>query len=173
MNTRRKLLVAVGAGALTALLASFAQSQTAKVARIGYLGLSSTSSYAGGVEALRARLRDLGYVEGKNLVIESRWAEGKNDRLPELAAELVRLKVDIIVATQTPAVQAAKQATNNIPIVMAPAGDPVATGFIASLARPGGNLTGLSAAISELAAKKTRTHAGDIAVCEARGRTGE
>jgi putative ABC transport system substrate-binding protein len=85
--------------------------------------------------------------------MESRWAEGNNDRLPELAAELVRLKVDIIVATQTPAVQAAKRATNTIPIVMAPAGDPVGTGIIASLARPGGNVTGLSAAISELAAK--------------------
>jgi putative ABC transport system substrate-binding protein len=153
VNNRRKLLVALGAGALAAPFVSFAQPQTAKVARIGYLGLSSTSSYAGGVEALRASLRDLGYVEGKNLVMESRWAEGNNDRLPELAAELVRLKVDIIVATQTPAVQAAKRATNTIPIVMAPAGDPVGTGIIASLARPGGNVTGLSAAISELAAK--------------------
>jgi putative ABC transport system substrate-binding protein len=153
MINRRKLVIALGAAALGAPFVSFAQSQAAKVARIGYLGLSSTSSYAGGVEALRASLRDLGYVEGKNLVIESRWAEGKNDRLPGLAAELVRLKVDIIVATQTPAIQAAKQATNSIPIVMAPAGDPVGTGLIASLARPGGNVTGLSSAISELAAK--------------------
>jgi putative ABC transport system substrate-binding protein len=153
MNIRRKLLVALGAGAFAAPLRSFAQRQAAKVARIGYLGLSSTSSYAGGVEALRSSLSDLGYVEGKNLVIESRWADGKNDRLLELAGELVRLKVDIIVATQTPAVQAAKQATNSIPIIMAPAGDPVGTGFIASLARPGGNITGMSAAISELAAK--------------------
>lgn len=153
MNKRRKLFIALGAGALTAPLRSFAQPQPATVARIGYLGLSSTSNYAGGLEALRASLRDLGYVEGKNLVLESRSSEGKNDRLPKLAAELVGLKVDIIVATQTPAIQAAKQATNSIPIVMAPAGDPVGTGFIASLARPGGNVTGVSAAISELAAK--------------------
>ena len=153
MNTRCKLAVALGASVFAASLRSFAQPQTPRLVRIGYLGLSSTSSYAGGVEALRASLRDLGYVEGKNLVIESRWAEGRNDRLPELAAELVRLRVDIIVATQTPAVQAAKQATNSIPIVMAPAGDPVGTGFIASLARPGGNVTGMSAQISELAAK--------------------
>lgn len=153
MNIRRKLVVTLGAGVLATPYSSFAQAQPAKLARIGYLGLSSTSSYAGGVEALRTSLRDLGYVEGRNLVIESRFAEGKNDRLPELAAELGRLKVDIIVAPQTPAVQAAKQATNTIPIVMAPAGDPLGTGFIASLARPGGNLTGLSAQIAELAAK--------------------
>jgi putative ABC transport system substrate-binding protein len=153
MTARREVLVALGAGALATPLALFAQQQPAKLARIGYLGLSSTSSYAGGIEALRAGLRDLGYVENKNLVIESRWAEGKSDRLRELAAELVRVKVDIIVATQTPAIQAAKQATSTIPIVMAPAGDPVGTGLIVSLARPGGNVTGLSAAISELAAK--------------------
>jgi putative ABC transport system substrate-binding protein len=98
-------------------------------------------------------LRDLGYVEGSNLGIEFRWAEGKNDRLPELAAELVRLKVDLIVTYQTPAALAAKQATNSIPIVMVTAADPVATGLITSLARPGGNVTGLSGAVSELAAK--------------------
>jgi len=153
MNNRRKVVIALGASALTVPFAFSAQTQTGKFPRIGYLGLFSTSTYGGGLDALRASLRDLGHVEGKNLVIEARWAEGKNERLPELAAELVRMKVDIIVATQTPAVQAAKQATNDIPIVMAPAGDPVGTRFVASLARPGGNITGLSAAISELAAK--------------------
>jgi putative ABC transport system substrate-binding protein len=105
------------------------------------------------VVVLLAQLRNLGYVEGKNLVIESRWAEGINDRLPQLAAELVRIKVDIIVTFQTPAAQAAKQATDRIPIVMAPAGDPVGTGLVASLARPGGNITGFSVATAELAAK--------------------
>ncbi len=92
-------------------------------------------------------------MEGSNLRVEPRWAEGKNDRLPELAAELVRLKVDLIATFQTPAALAAKHATNSIPIVMVAAADPVATGLITSLARPGGNVTGLSGAVSELAAK--------------------
>jgi len=98
-------------------------------------------------------LRDFGYIDGQNLRIELRSAEGKLSALPELAAELVGLKVDIIVASETPAVQAAKRATGEIPIVMAPSGDPVGTGLIASLARPGGNVTGLSAATAELAGK--------------------
>jgi len=153
MNSRRKLSVALGVGALAAPFASLAQPQSAKVARIGLLGPASASSYASSVETLLASLRNLGYEVGKNLVIESRWAEGKSDRLPELAAELVRLKVDIIVAFQTPGAQAAKQATSMIPIVMAPAGDPVGTGLVASLARPGGNITGFSSATAELGAK--------------------
>ena len=98
-------------------------------------------------------LRDLGYIDGQNIQIEFRSAEGKLGLLPELAADLVRLKVDVIVASETPAVQAAKRATSEIPIVMAPSGDPVGTGLIASLARPGGNITGLSAATAELAGK--------------------
>ena len=101
----------------------------------------------------REALRDLGYVEGKNIQIEVRSAQGQGSHLPELAAELVRSKVDIIVASQTPAIIAAKNATRDIPIVMAPAGDPVATGFIATLARPGGNITGLDAAGAAAAAK--------------------
>jgi len=98
-------------------------------------------------------LRELGYVDGKNITIELRSADGKLDRLSDLAAELVRLGVDVIVASETPAVQAAKRATTEIPIVMAPSGDPVGTGLVASLARPGGNVTGLSAAAAELAGK--------------------
>jgi putative ABC transport system substrate-binding protein len=118
-----------------------AQAQPAKVVRIGFLGPTSAASNAGRMEALRAGLRDLGYLEGKNLVIESRWAEGKFDRLPELAAELVRLNVDVILTAGTPGIRAAKNATTTIPIVMVTSGDPVAFGFVASLSRPGGNIT--------------------------------
>lgn len=100
-----------------------------------------------------ANLRDHGFVEGTNLIVESRWAEGNNDQLVELAAELVRLNVDVIVTFQTPAALAAKRATTTIPIVMAGAADPVGTGLVVSLARPGGNVTGLSSATAELAAK--------------------
>jgi putative ABC transport system substrate-binding protein len=153
MNTRRKLIIALGASALAVPRSALAQAPTAKVARIGLLGPGSATGNEPWVAALLLNLRDLGYVEGSNLGIESRWAEGRNDRLPQLAAELVRLKVDLIVTYQTPAALAAKQATNSIPIVMATAADPVATGLITSLARPGGNVTGLSGAVSELAAK--------------------
>ena len=141
MTSRRQFLVAIGAGLSLAQLAAHAQ-QPAKVARIGFLGLASASGYVSEVEAVQAGLRDLGYVEGKNIVIEFRWAEGKYERLPELAAELVRLKVDVIVTHGFPGPRAAKQATTTIPIVIADAGDPVASGLVASLARPGGNITG-------------------------------
>jgi len=142
MTSRRKLLVALSAGALAAPLACFAQQQRSKVARIGVL--ESTSSSANQREALIAGLRELGYVEGKNMIIEDRWAEGNYERLPGLAAELVQMKVDVIVAGATPAIQAAQRATSTIPIVMVRVGDPVRSGFVASLARPGGNITGLS-----------------------------
>ena len=153
MNNRRRLVVALGASVLAAPFASFAQAPAVRLARIGLLGPGTVFSNESLVAALLKQLRDLGYVEGKNLGVESRWSEGKNDRLPDLAVELVRLKVDLIVTFQTPAGLAAKQATNTIPIVLAPAADPVATGLIASLARPGGNVTGLSGVTSELAAK--------------------
>jgi len=153
MNNRRKLVIALGAAALSAPLSSLAQAPAAKLARMGLLGPGSVASGASWAVALVANLRELGYVEGANLSVESRWAEGNNDRLAELAAELVRLNVDVIVTFQTPAALAAKQATKTIPIVMAAAADPVATGLVASLARPGGNVTGLSSATSELAAK--------------------
>jgi putative ABC transport system substrate-binding protein len=153
MNNRRKLLVALGAGALTAPLGSFAQQQ-GKIWRIGFLGTASASGFARRVEALREGLRDLGYVEGKNLVIEFRWADGKYERLPELAAELVRLKVDVIVTHGPVGSPAAKNATTTIPIVVTAVGDPVAFGLVASLARPGGNVTGMASLSSEVAAKR-------------------
>jgi putative ABC transport system substrate-binding protein len=150
---RRKLLVALGAGALAAPLTSFAQ-QKGKVWRIGFLGAASASGFAGRVGALRAGLRDLGYVEGKNLVIEFRWAEGNYERLPELAAELVRLKVDVLVTAGTPGILAAKSATTTIPIVMASSGEVVATSLVTSLARPGGNVTGMAGFGPEGSAKR-------------------
>jgi putative ABC transport system substrate-binding protein len=124
--------------------------QPAKIARVGVL----TPTFAVGLEPLRQGFRDLGYVEGKNLAIEYLFAEGKLDRLPALAAELVSLKVDVIVAVGGPSVQAAKKATETIPIVMTNAGDPVEQGFVASLARPGRNITGLSSFTTDLAGKR-------------------
>ncbi|MBI3374115.1 MAG: ABC transporter substrate-binding protein [Betaproteobacteria bacterium] len=129
---------------LAAPLRSFAQQPAAKMHRIGFLGPTSAAGIEKRLEGLRVGLREFGYVEGKNLVVEFRWAEGKYDRLPELAAELVRLKVELIVTHATPGSRAAKQATTTIPIVIATVGDAVATGLVASLARPGGNITGLS-----------------------------
>jgi len=154
MNTRRRIVVALGASALTVPLAPFAQQQPAKVARIGFLGLGSPTGYAVMLDALRAGLRGLGYVEGSNIVIEYRWADGKYDRLPELAAELLRLKVDVLVTHGTPGVSAAKRATTTIPIVFAAVADPVTNGLVASLSRPGGNATGCSYFASELHAKR-------------------
>lgn len=154
MINRRKMVLALGAGALAAPFTAFAQQPTPKVHRIGFLGAVSASDFESRVDALRAGLRDLGYVEGQNLIIEFRWAEGKYDRLPELAAELVRLKVDILVTHATVGTRAAKQATTTIPIVMAASGDPVAAGVVASLARPGGNITGSAFFNLELSAKR-------------------
>ncbi len=153
MNNRRQLIIALGAGAFATPLSALAQAPAAKLARIGLLGPGFVASGTSWAPALVANLRDHGYVEGTNLSVESRWAEGNYDRLAELAAELVRLNVDVIVTFQTPAALAAKRATTTIPIVMAGAADPVGTGLVASLARPGGNVTGLSSATAELAAK--------------------
>jgi ABC-type uncharacterized transport system substrate-binding protein len=122
-----------------------------KTPRLGYLGTVSSS---GRITAFRQGLRELGYVEGKNIVIEWRHHEGKIDRLPALAAELVRLKVDIIITAGAPATRAAKEATSTIPIVMTQVGDPVGSGFVASLARPGGNITGSSTLSPELNGKR-------------------
>jgi putative tryptophan/tyrosine transport system substrate-binding protein len=128
--------------------------QPPKVARIGYLGLSVPSANVARIEAFRQGLRELGYFEGKNIVIEWRWAEGKADRIPDLATDLVRLKVDVIV-TQGPAInRPAKEATSTIPIIMGFDNDPVGNGLVASLARPGGNVTGLSALSPELSGKQ-------------------
>ena len=131
-----------------------AQAQPTKIPRIGYLATVSLSAIPARIKAFRQGLRDLGYVEGKNISIEYRFAEGKPDHLPGLAAELVRLKVDIIVTAGPPATRAAKEATNTIPIVMTNEADLVGTGFIASLARPGGNITGLSTLAPELSGKR-------------------
>jgi putative ABC transport system substrate-binding protein len=128
--------------------------QATRIPVIGRLGASSASAEAARVEALRQGLRELGYLEGKNIVIEWRHAEGKLDRLPVLAAELVRLKVDIIITGGANATEAAMKATSTIPIVMAQSGDPVADGFVASLARPGGNITGLSRLSRELSGNR-------------------
>jgi putative ABC transport system substrate-binding protein len=125
--------------------------QPTKIPRIGYLSLGSAPAEA--EVGFKQELRDLGWFEGQNITIEYRWAAGKLDRLAFLAEELVRLKVDVILASTTPAIQAAKNATTSIPIVMMGAADPVGIGFVASLARPGGNITGLSLQSPELLAK--------------------
>jgi len=140
---------------LVVLLAAAAEAQQpTKVPRIGYLAAASPSANVARYDAFRQGLRELGYVEGKNIVIESRYAEGKLDRLPALAAELVRLKVDVIVTVGATDTRAAKEATTTIPIVMAQDPDPVGNGFVASLARPGGNITGLSSLIADLSGKR-------------------
>ena len=128
--------------------------QAKKVPRIGFLIGSSPSANVARIESFRQRLRDLGYVEGKNIAIEYRYAEGKLDRLPALAAELVRLKVDVIVTGASSVTRAAKGATSTIPIVMTSDLDPVGNGFVVSLARPGGNITGLSILAPELSGKR-------------------
>jgi len=153
MNNRRRLIIVMFASLLGVPLASLGQ-QPAKVARIGFLEASTPSAIAARVEAFRQGLRDLGYVEGKNVVIEYRYAEGNFDRLPALAAELVRLNVNVIVTGGPTAIPAAKAATTAIPIVMAFDTDPVGSGFAASLAKPGGNITGLSTLAPELSAKQ-------------------
>ena len=129
--------------------------QPGKVPRIGYLsGSGDPSTPNPYVEAFRQGLRDLGYIEGKNILVEYRYAEGKADRIPSLVAELVQLKVDVLVSRLTPAIRAAKQATKTIPIVMVTTSDPVATGIVDSLARPGGNITGLTRLTRELSGKR-------------------
>jgi putative tryptophan/tyrosine transport system substrate-binding protein len=128
--------------------------QPAKIPRIGFLGSPSPSANAARNKAFRQGLRELGYVEGKNIAVEWRFAEGKLDRLPALAAELVRLNVDVIVTGGSGSTRPANEATNAIPIVMAQDPDPVGNGFIASLARPGGNITGLSTLSPELSGKQ-------------------
>ena len=128
--------------------------QPNKIPRIGYLNAVSSSSVSDRIKAFRQGLRELGYVEGKNIVIESRYAEGNLDHLPALAAELVRLKVDVIVSSGPTPTRFTKKATSTIPIVMAQDSDPIGNGFVASLARPGGNITGLSTLAPELTGKR-------------------
>jgi len=133
-------------------LAARAQQQGGKVYRIGFLG-DSPAAFAEPMEAFRQGLRDLGYVEGRNIAIEYRWAEGKPERMRELAEELVRLKVDVIVVPSSIYTEAAKRATSTIPIVFLGHADPVGTGHVTSLARPGGNITGLSVMQTETSVK--------------------
>jgi putative ABC transport system substrate-binding protein len=149
---RRTFMAMLTGGIVVAPFAAEAQ-QAAKVARIGYLAGNLAANPAQH-EAFRQGLRDLGYVEGRNVVIEYRDAEGKFERLPALAADLVALKVDVIVTSETPAALAAKQATTTIPIVFSFAVDPVTSGLVASLARPGGNVTGLATLLPELVGKR-------------------
>jgi putative ABC transport system substrate-binding protein len=154
MNNRRKLVIAFGAGALAMPLASFAQQQ-GKVWRVGFLSFRSRpenldSHFYGGFPR---GMRELGYVEGKNLLIEWRFADDKADLLAGLAAELVQLKVDVIVAASSQAISAAQKTTTTIPIVMGTTGDPVGSGFVKSLAHPSGNITGLSIITGDISPK--------------------
>jgi len=155
MSCSRVLIAALALGLLAAPPAAHAQ-QPVRVPRVGYLSPNSPSDPARQrrLEAFRQGLRELGYVEGQNIAVEPRWAEEKYDRLPALAADLVHLKVDVIVAVGVPATRAAQQATRTIPIVMAMVIDPVATGLVATLARPGGNVTGQSLVAPELVGKQ-------------------
>jgi putative ABC transport system substrate-binding protein len=150
---RRKFLATLGGAAATWPLAARAQ-QAAKLPTIGFLVAGTPSSHGQWVAAFVQRLRELGWIEGRTITIEYRWAEGRSERFAEIAAEFVRRKVDVIVTSATEAVVAAKQATSVIPIVIAAAGDPVGTGLVASLARPGGNVTGLSIQQTDVAAKR-------------------
>jgi putative ABC transport system substrate-binding protein len=150
----RKLSIFIFVTVLLAPVLFADAQQPTKVPRIGYLTASSLSAQSDRIEALRQGLRELGYVEGKNIVIEWRSGEGKIDRLPALAAELVRLKVNVIVTAGSNLTRAAKEATTTIPIIMAQDPDPVGNGFVANLARPGGNITGLSNLGPELSGKR-------------------
>src|SRR5713226_8492223 len=147
------LAVILAVGLTLAPLSAEAQ-QAGKVPRIGFLGATSAFTEKSRIEAFRQGLHELGYVEGENIVIEWRWAEGKFDRLPVLAAELVRLNVEVIVTGGSTSSGAAKKVTTTIPIVMAQVNDPVGSGFVASLARPGGNMTGLATLVPELSGKQ-------------------
>ena len=151
---RRKFFGLALGTLLLALCFPVQAQQSAKVPRIGYLGGATASASTVRLEPFRQGLRGLGYIEGKNIVLEWRSAEGKPDRLPVLVAELIRLKVDVIVTAGPSVTRAAKEATVTIPIVMTNEGDPIGTGFVSSLARPGGNITGLSTLAPELSGKQ-------------------
>src|SRR5262245_24000002 len=159
---RRAFITLLGGAAAAWPLAGRAQ-QAGKVPRIGFLGATSAFGLVGRIDGFRQGLRDRGYVEGTNILIDYRWADGNYGRLPELALDLVRSKVDLIVTHTTPGALAAKQATTTIPIVVAIVGDPVASGVVASLARPGGNITGQSFFNPELRAKRIESAEGNRA----------
>jgi ABC-type uncharacterized transport system substrate-binding protein len=149
---RRREFISLVGGAAAWPLAGRAQ-PSGRIYRIGFLGGTAHEEYTRFVDALRAGLRRIGYEEGRNIVIEYRWAEGRYDRLPDLASELVKLNVDVLVAPGTPSALAARQATSTIPIVLI-VGDPVAAGLAESLARPGGNLSGMAFFFAEICAKR-------------------
>jgi putative ABC transport system substrate-binding protein len=151
--SKKVICLALSAILLALVLPTQAQ-QPKKVPRIGVLWLYSPDIASPFAEAFRQGLRGLGYIEGQNIALEERWAEGRLDRLPSLAAELVRLNIDIIVTASTPAAQAAQQATKSIPIVLTLVSDPVESGLVGSLARPGGNVTGLSLMHPDLTGKR-------------------
>jgi putative tryptophan/tyrosine transport system substrate-binding protein len=150
---RREFIALLGSGVAAWPLAARAQ-QPGKLPTVGFLGQSTPLGESQRAAAFAQRLRELGWVEGRTIAIEYRWAEGRNDYLDEIAAEFVRLKVDVIVVSGTPAVMASKRATSTIPIVFATAGDPVGNRLVDSLARPGGNITGLSTLAVDLAGKR-------------------
>ena len=154
MTTRRDVLVVLAAGALTVPRAESAQQPTLKIPRVGYLFSFTPAEGRHLWAACQQGLRELGYVEGRNIVLEPRWTDGHYDRLKELTAELVRLKVDVLVVVATPGSIAAKAATKTIPIVIVAVSDPVRIGLVANIVRPGGNLTGLSLLTPELSGKR-------------------
>ena len=151
---RRREFIALLGGAATWPTGAARAQQATKLPTIGFLVAGTPASHGQWVAAFVQRLRELGWIEGHSIAIEYRWAEGRTERAAEIAAELVRHKVDVVVTSGTAVVVAAKQATSDIPIVFAAAGDPVGTGLVASLARPGGNVTGLSLQLTDLAAKR-------------------
>jgi len=154
-HNMRKEFIRLALGTMLLALGLTAQAQQPKkIAKIGYLIPSTPAATAQNIEAFRQRLRELGYVDGKSFVLEPRYAEARAERLPELARELVGLKVDVIVVATDSAIAAVKLETQTIPIVMAISSDPVGTGFVAGLARPGGNVTGLSSISPELSGKR-------------------
>src|SRR5271166_350265 len=152
MMKRREFITLLG-GAVAWPIAARAQ-QPAKLPTIGFLGQSTRSASSEWVAAFTQRLRELGWIENRTVAIDYRWGEGREERFAEVAAEFVRLKVDVIVTSGTPQVLATKQATSVIPIIFATAGDPVGNNLVASLAQPGGNVTGLSVQMGDLAGKR-------------------
>jgi putative ABC transport system substrate-binding protein len=149
-----KKVVGLAICAVLLTLSFLAEAQQPRVPRVGYIFATTSSEGPDLLKAVREGLRELGYVEGRTIALEVRWAEGRYERLPALAAELVHLKVDVLVVAATPGALAAKNATRTIPVVMVAVGDPVGSGLVASLARPGGNLTGLSLLNPELHGKR-------------------
>jgi putative tryptophan/tyrosine transport system substrate-binding protein len=151
---RRREFIAVLGGAVVAWPLAARAQQSAKLPTIGFMGSGTATTQRQWTAAFVRRLGELGWVEGRTIAIEYRWAEGRSERFAEIAAEFARLKVDVILTHNTPPVLAAKQATSTIPIVFATAGDPIGTGVVTSLARPGGNVTGLSSQQPDTASKR-------------------